>query len=154
MSPFITFTIPIPSSHLCLDLPSGLSFMSSHQTLVCAVPSCMPCVLPISSPQFVHPNNIWHGAHIIQLPICSSLHSAVTSSLTGPNIFPSTLSFNTFSLCSSRDVTDQVSHPYKIMGKISVLCTLICILDSKWEDKLLSVPRNVYTMALIGCLSI
>jgi hypothetical protein len=32
-------------------------------------------------------------------------------------------------------VNDQVSHPYKITGKISVLCTLICILDSKWEDK-------------------
>jgi len=101
-------------------------FRSSHQTLVCAVPSCMPHVLPISSPQFVHPNNIWHAVHTIKLPICSSLHS-VTSSLSGPNIFLSTLAFNTFILCSSRDVNDQVSHPYKI----SVLCTLICILDSK-----------------------
>lgn len=80
-----------------------------------------------------HPNNIWYAVHIIKLLICSSLHSAATSSLSGPNISLCTLSFNTFSLCSSHDVNDQVSHPYKI-GKISVLCTLICTLDSKWED--------------------
>jgi len=72
--------------------------------------------------------------------LCSSLcglhHSPVTSSLVGPNIFLSTLFSNTLILCSSLDVTDQLSHPDKTTGKIIVLFYLNFIfLDSKPEDK-------------------
>jgi hypothetical protein len=52
--------------------------------------------------------------------LCSFLHSPVTSSLLGPNIFLSTLFSNTHSLRSSHNVSDQVSHPYKT-GIITVL---------------------------------
>jgi hypothetical protein len=36
---------------------------------------------------------------------------------------------------SSLRVGDQVSHPYKIMGKVVVLCALMLILDDRLEEK-------------------
>jgi len=61
--------------------------------------------------------------------LCSFLHSPVTSSLLG-------LFLNTVSPRSSLNVRDQVSHPYKTMGKIIVLYILIFkFLGSKLEDK-------------------
>jgi hypothetical protein len=45
--------------------------------------------------------------------LCSLLHSPVASFLLGPNILLSTLLSNTLSLCSSLNVRDQVSRPYK-----------------------------------------
>jgi hypothetical protein len=47
----------------------------------------------------------------------SFLHSRVTSSLCGPNILLCTLFSNTLSLCSSLNVRDKVSHPYRTTGK-------------------------------------
>jgi hypothetical protein len=44
--------------------------------------------------------------------LCSLLHSPVTSSLLGPNIFLSTLFSQSISLCFFLSVRDQVSHPY------------------------------------------
>ena len=72
----------------------------------------------------------------ISSPLCSFFHSLVTSSLLGPNILLSTLFSNTLSLCSSLNVSDQLSHPCKTTGTIIVLSILIFkILDSKLEDK-------------------
>ena len=48
----------------------------------------------------------------------SLLHSPVTSSFLGPNILFKTISSKTLSFLSSRNVNDQVSHPYKTTGKI------------------------------------
>ena len=45
--------------------------------------------------------------------LCSLLHSPVTSSLLGPNILLNTIFSNTLSFLSSRNVKDQVPHPYK-----------------------------------------
>jgi hypothetical protein len=45
--------------------------------------------------------------------LCSFLHSPVTSSLSDPNILLNTLFSNTLSLCSSLNVRDQVSRPYR-----------------------------------------
>ena len=68
--------------------------------------------------------------------LCNLLHSLVTSSLLGPNILLNTMFSNTLSFLSSRNVNDQVSHPYKTTGKITVLCILIFkFLDSNLEDK-------------------
>ena len=49
----------------------------------------------------------------------------VTSFLLGPNILLNTLFSNTLSFLSFRSVNDQVSHPYKTTGKITVLYNLI-----------------------------
>ena len=66
--------------------------------------------------------------------LCSFLHSPVTLFLLGPNIF-STLFSNILSLCSSLNVSDQVSHPYKTTGKIIVRFILIFIflVTEKWS---------------------
>jgi hypothetical protein len=56
--------------------------------------------------------------------LCSLLHYTVTLSLLGPNILLNTLFSNNRSLRSSRNVSEQVSHPYTT-GKIIVLYILI-----------------------------
>jgi hypothetical protein len=52
-------------------------------------------------------------------------------SLLGPNILLNTMFSNTFSFLSARNVSDEVSHPYKTTGKIQILYILIFkLLDS------------------------
>ena len=68
--------------------------------------------------------------------LCTFLYSPFTSIFLGQNILLSTLFWNTLSLCSSLNVSDHVSGPYKTTGKITVLFNLILVcLDSKLEDK-------------------
>jgi hypothetical protein len=50
--------------------------------------------------------------------LCNFLYSSVTSSIFGPDIFLGTLFSNTLSLCSSLKVRDQISHPFKITGRL------------------------------------
>ena len=72
--------------------------------------------------------------------LCSFLHSPLTSSLLflfDPNILLNTLLSNTFSLLSFLNMSDQVPHPYKTTGKITVLYILNFIfLYSKPEHKI------------------
>jgi hypothetical protein len=56
--------------------------------------------------------------------LCSFLQHPLTSFLFGPNIFLSTLFSNTLNLCSSANVRDQVSHPYRTTCKIKVFYIL------------------------------
>jgi hypothetical protein len=64
------------------------------------------------------------------------LHSPVNSSPFGPNILLRNLFSKTLSLCSSLNVRDQVSHPYKTTDRIMVLYILsITFQDSRREDK-------------------
>ena len=68
--------------------------------------------------------------------LCNLLHSSITSSFLGPNILLNTMFSNTLSFLSSRNVNDQISHPYKTTGKIIFLYILIFkFLDSDVEDK-------------------
>jgi hypothetical protein len=52
--------------------------------------------------------------------LCSFVQPPITSELFGKNII-NILFSNTLSLCSSLNVRDQVSHPYRTKGKIIVL---------------------------------
>jgi hypothetical protein len=45
--------------------------------------------------------------------LCNFLQPPITSSLLGLNILLNTLFSDTLSLCSSLNVRDQVSHPYR-----------------------------------------
>ena len=57
--------------------------------------------------------------------LCNFLHSPVTPSFLVPDILLNTLFSNTLSLCSSLNVSAQVSHRYRTTGKIIVLYILI-----------------------------
>jgi hypothetical protein len=61
----------------------------------------------------------------MKLLVMQFLHPPATSSLLGPNILLSTLFSNAFSLYSSFNVRDQVSHPYRTTGKIIVFYILV-----------------------------
>jgi hypothetical protein len=86
---------------------------------------------PPHPPWFNHPNNIkWRSSSL-----CSFLHDP-SSSVLGPNILLNNLFSKTLSLCSSLKVRDQVSHPYRTTGKITVLYILIFMFfDMRREDR-------------------
>jgi len=68
--------------------------------------------------------------------LCSFLYSPATLSLLRPNILLSNLLSNTLSLCSSLNVSRQVSHPYKRTGKIIVLYIIIFNFSiANWKTK-------------------
>ena len=136
-------SILILSSHIHLGLPSGLfpsGFLPTTLYASLLSPICITC-----STHLTHLNLITQtlsGEKYISLSSSSSsfLHSPVTSTLLGPNILLNTLFSNTLSLCSSLNVSDQVSHPYKTTGKITVLYILIFIfLDSKLAQALVAL---------------
>jgi hypothetical protein len=72
-------------------------------------------------PCFDHCNNICWRVKSLSSSLCNFLHPPVTSLLSYPTIFLSTLFSITLSLCSALDVRDQVSHPHKVTDKIIVL---------------------------------
>ena len=140
---------PYPTSHflkihLNIILPSvsgspqwSLSFRFPHQIPVQASP--LPHMHHMPRPShfldFITRTILGEQCRSLSSSLCSFLHSSVTSSLLGKNILLNTPFSNTFSLCSSLTVIDQVSHPYTT-GKIIVVYILILkFLDSKLEDK-------------------
>jgi hypothetical protein len=68
--------------------------------------------------------------------LCSFLQPPITSTFFHPYILFSCLISNTLSICSSLNVRDQVSHPYRTTGKIVAVYILIFMfLDSRREDE-------------------
>jgi hypothetical protein len=77
---------------------------------------------PPYSPWLNHSNFIWRRTHVMKLLI---KHFSPISSTFAQNILLSTMFSNAFSLCSSFNVRDQVSHSYRITRKVTALCILI-----------------------------
>ena len=125
----------ILSSHLHLGLPSGLcpsSFPTKtpYTLLLSLIRATCPAHLILLD--FITRTIFGEEYRSLSSSLCSFLLSSVISSNLGPNILLSALFTNTLSLRSSLNVSDQVSHPYKI-GKIIVLCILFFC--SKLQDK-------------------
>ena len=112
-------SIPILSSHLCLGLfPSGFLTKTLYAPLLSPVRTTFPAhiiLFDLFTPIIFGKQYTSQSSSLY-----SFLHSTLTSSLLGPNILLSTLFSYTLSLCSSLNVSDQVSHPYKTTGKIMV----------------------------------
>ena len=167
--------VPTPTSHfLKIDfniiLPSAtgsskwyLSLRFSHQSPVYASTLPHSCYMPhlYHSSRFNHPKILSEEYRSLNSSLCSFLHSPVTSSLLGPNIPLSTVFSNTLSLRSSLNVNDQVSHPYKTTGNITVLYYWIFIfLDSNLEDKSFCTEwwqafflcHNITIISILVCL--
>ena len=125
-------SVHIPTSHL-LDIhlniihPStprspqwSLSLRFPHQDTINPLSSSIRATCPphLILLDFITRTILGEEYKSFSSSLCNLLHSPVTSSLLGPNILLNTIFSNTLSFPSSRNVSDQVSHPYKTTGKL------------------------------------
>ena len=127
--------VHIPTSHLLQIHPNihpsslrspqwSLSLRFPHQDPI-HPPSphpYAPHAQPISFFSILSPAQYWvRSTNHLAPHYGNLLHSPLTSSHLGPNILLNTMFSNIISFLSSRNVNDQVSHPYKTTGKIFTL---------------------------------
>ena len=129
-------SLPYLKIHLNIILPSmswspqwSLSFSFPTKTL------CTPLLFSILATcpahlillDFITRTILGEEYRTLSSSLCNFLHSPVTPSLLGPNILLNTVFSNTPSLCSSRNVSDQVSHPYKTTIEDPTYKNLTCV---------------------------
>jgi hypothetical protein len=114
---------------------SSYWFSSQYPLRVCIhlTHSCyMPC--PSHYPDFIILITVGEGCKLWSSLLCSCFQPPVSSSLFRPYILLSVLLANTFSLYSSVNIKNQVSHPYKTTGKIIVLNVVIFTFSGSWLE--------------------
>ena len=107
----------ILSSYLRLGLPSGLlpsgfNTKTLYTPLLSSIRATCPAHLILL--HFITRTILGEQYRSFSSSYCSLLHPPVTPSLLAPNILLSTLFWNALNLCSSLNVSDQVSHPYNL----------------------------------------
>ena len=77
------------------------------------------CFMPCLSPPLLldHCNYTWRRAEVMEPLLLQFSPTSFSSSLLTPNTLLSTMFSNTLSLCSSLNIRDQVSYPYRKTGK-------------------------------------
>jgi hypothetical protein len=150
---------PYTTSHflrLLLDniLPSkpgsptwSLTLRFPHQNPVYASPLQNACYMPrpSRSSRFYHPNGIWWGVQVIQLLI---MHFSPLPCYLVPLL--NTLYSKPLSLCSSLNVSYQVSQPNKTTGKIIVLYIVIFkFFNSKLKDQTFCTNDSKHSLTSI-----
>jgi hypothetical protein len=109
----------------------------SDQNIVCITYRSHACCMPSLShfPRFDHPSNIWWTVRVMKL-LTEIFFSLSPRSPSWVHISsPAPCSEILWNLFSTHNVRDQVSHPYKISGKIIGSYVLIVMfLERKWEQ--------------------
>jgi hypothetical protein len=101
---------------------SSLSFLCSASNLYALLfPHSRYMLRPPHRSRLYHSKYIWRRVQTRRSSLCSLLHPSVTSSIFDPNILLSAMFSNTFSLCSSLNIRDQISHPCRTTFKIILL---------------------------------
>jgi hypothetical protein len=114
--PIFLRSILILFTHLRLGLPSGLFLLAfSPISYMHSSPHSYFMSCPSHSPWLDHSNYTWRRVQVMKQFSPTSCHFIPLWA----NILLSTLFSNTLSLCSSLDVRDQVSHPYRTTGEVS-----------------------------------
>ena len=110
----------------------SLSFNTQNTSLLLHI-----CYMPHPShpPGFRNPHQICEQYKSRSFSLHNFIQSLISSSLLGPTIFLNTLLSNTFNLCSSRHVRNQVPHPFTTTHKIIVLCILISHYQIRNKDR-------------------
>ena len=148
--------VHIPTSHL-LEIRRNIINpsmpMSPQCTLSLRFPHQDP-IHPLSSPiratcpahlillDFITRTILGEGYRSFSSSLCNLLHSPVTSSLLDPNILLNTMFSNTLSFLSSRNVNDQVSHPYKTLK-------WYCIVFYHFNNSQLQLIQTVNSLKMV-----
>jgi len=112
--------------------PSGFPIKTLYVSLLSPIHADAP---PNSLFSIWLPGQYWVRSMDHCTSLCRFFHSPVPLSPLGPNILLSTLFSHTLSLCSSLNVSDQVSRPYTTCKIIVLYILILKFLDSKLEDK-------------------
>ena len=123
-SPHPHILLPDMILHLRLSLPSGpfpsgFASKTVNTSLQTSIRATCPAHLILL--HFITRTILGEQYRSLSSSLCNFLHFPVNPELLEPNSLLNTLFSNTISLRSSRNVSDQVSQPYKTTDKIIVI---------------------------------